>query len=168
MDGVIGIVLNKSGKVLLIKRKDIPLWCLPGGDTERKESPEKAIAREMTEETGLKIRAVRQIGMGRRPDFEGRKAKGKHFLCQFFICRSNNHLPRKGDGVESVGFWSTNKLPSALIRWHKEIITAAFNNNFKPVQVDMKLKKELVWLLFHPLILYRFIKLIVLKKGSST
>ncbi len=48
-----GIVKNSDGKLLFIKRNDI--WDLPKGKLEKKESPEQAGLREVSEETGLSL-----------------------------------------------------------------------------------------------------------------
>ena len=50
---VVGILFSKDQKeVLLIKRRDVPVWVLPGGGIEKSESLEEAIIREVLEETG--------------------------------------------------------------------------------------------------------------------
>lgn len=43
-------------QILLVKRRDIPLFVLPGGGIEQSETPEEAAVREVWEETGLSIR----------------------------------------------------------------------------------------------------------------
>ncbi len=51
--GVGAIILNQSGKVLALERKDIPgAWQLPQGGLED-ESPLEAVKREIHEETGI-------------------------------------------------------------------------------------------------------------------
>lgn len=50
-------------KVLLTKRADNGLWCLPGGKMESGESVEECCAREVVEETGLQVRTKRLIGI---------------------------------------------------------------------------------------------------------
>ena len=50
-------------KVLLTKRSDNGLWCLPGGRMEPGESIEECCCREVFEETGLVIRTTRLIGV---------------------------------------------------------------------------------------------------------
>ncbi len=50
-------------KVLLTKRKDNGLWCLPGGKMEPGESVEECCTREVFEETGLEVRTMRLISV---------------------------------------------------------------------------------------------------------
>ena len=59
---VSGIIFcSEKKKVLLIKRRDIPVWVLPGGGVEAQESPEEAVVREVYEETGLSVQIVRKV-----------------------------------------------------------------------------------------------------------
>jgi 8-oxo-dGTP pyrophosphatase MutT (NUDIX family) len=55
-------------KVLLTQRADNGRWCLPGGGMESGESAAQACEREVWEETGLKVRATRLIGVYSNPD----------------------------------------------------------------------------------------------------
>ena len=55
-------------KVLLTRRKDNGLWCLPGGHMEAGESVEECCVREVFEETGLQVRVVRLTGVYSNPD----------------------------------------------------------------------------------------------------
>ncbi|MCQ3939448.1 MAG: NUDIX hydrolase [Chloroflexi bacterium] len=55
-------------KVLLTRRQDNGRWCLPGGAMEPGESAAEACEREVWEETGLKVRASRLIGVYSNPD----------------------------------------------------------------------------------------------------
>src|SRR3990167_6103034 len=48
--------------ILLVQRRDVPVWVLPGGGIEPDESPEEAIAREMLEETGFTVKVLRLVG----------------------------------------------------------------------------------------------------------
>ncbi len=54
----VDIIAIYKGKVLLVKRKNIPakgLWWFPGGGIRKWESPENTVRRELKEETGLDI-----------------------------------------------------------------------------------------------------------------
>ena len=55
-------------KVLLTQRMDNGRWCLPGGHMESGESAAEACEREVWEETGLKVRATKLLGVYSNPD----------------------------------------------------------------------------------------------------
>lgn len=58
----------KREKVLLTQRTDNGRWCLPGGRVESGESVTEACEREVWEETSLKVRVTRLIGVYSNPD----------------------------------------------------------------------------------------------------
>lgn len=66
--GASAIIFNEEGKFLLTQRADNGLWCLPGGAVESGESVAEACIREVYEETGLKVRVKRLIGVYSHPD----------------------------------------------------------------------------------------------------
>ena len=55
-------------KVLLTRRTDNGLWCVPGGQVEPGESVAEACEREVMEETGLRVRVVRLAGVYSNPN----------------------------------------------------------------------------------------------------
>ena len=59
---------EKREKILLTQRTDNGHWCLPGGQMEPGESVAEACEREVWEETSLKVRAKRLIGVYSNPD----------------------------------------------------------------------------------------------------
>ncbi len=62
--GCSALIRDESGeKILLTQRADNGQWCLPGGGVDPGESVEEAIIREIDEETGLKARVTRLIGV---------------------------------------------------------------------------------------------------------
>jgi len=50
-------------RVLLTRRTDNGMWCLPGGMIEAGESVAEGCEREVWEETGLKVRVIRLTGV---------------------------------------------------------------------------------------------------------
>ncbi len=54
---------DRREKVLLTKRSDNGLWCVPGGQMEAGESVEECCIREVFEETGLQVRTIRLIAV---------------------------------------------------------------------------------------------------------
>src|SRR3989442_8834371 len=61
--GVNAVALNECGEVLLAYhtyRNQYP-WGLPGGFLNQNEHPARAVEREVVEETGLRVRALRPL-----------------------------------------------------------------------------------------------------------
>lgn len=66
--GCSAVILDEQKRALLTRRADNGLWCLPGGGMESGESAAEACEREVREETGLKVRVKRLIGVYSNPD----------------------------------------------------------------------------------------------------
>jgi 8-oxo-dGTP pyrophosphatase MutT (NUDIX family) len=61
--GVIIAIPNSKGELLMEKRSDCGLWGMPGGKIEPGESITEAAVREAYEETGLKVKVTRLLGV---------------------------------------------------------------------------------------------------------
>lgn len=62
MPSVAAVILNAKHELLLQQKADHS-WSLPAGMIEPQESPVQALLREVREETGLKVRAERLLGV---------------------------------------------------------------------------------------------------------
>ena len=60
---VTGIVVRDDKRILAIKRSDDGRWVPPGGVLEIDETPQDGVAREVYEETGLKVQPLRLSGV---------------------------------------------------------------------------------------------------------
>lgn len=69
--GVGAFIQDKEKRVLLEKRRDCGLWCLPGGMLDPGELLKEVAIREVEEETGLKILVAGLVGI--YSDFESRR-----------------------------------------------------------------------------------------------
>ncbi len=56
-----GVVMDAGGRILLLKRTDEDIWCLPKGTQEPGESLEATALREIAEETGLAVKLLRPL-----------------------------------------------------------------------------------------------------------
>ena len=122
---------EKREKVLLTKRADNGRWCLPGGHMESGESAAEACEREVLEETGLKVRVKRLIGVYSDPDqlviySDGNKA--------FFVVMSFEVEILEGelglsDETTAFGYFSLKEMESMPIHAnHKTRVEDALGN----------------------------------------
>jgi 8-oxo-dGTP diphosphatase len=115
--GVSAVVL-RDGQVLLTKREDFEVWCLPGGEVDEGESLAEAAVREVREETGLEVRLTGLVGLYSRP------ARSNHVVA--FAAEPIGGEPRLHP-VETIGvdFLPVDALPEPLIWWHRQPILDA-------------------------------------------
>ena len=152
-ESVNGIIFSQDRKeVLLVKRRDVPVWVLPGGGIDINETPEKAITREREEETGYKETIVRKIA--EYPPLN----RLAHFT-HLFECTITDGKPILTSETQGVGFFPIHKLPptpppypdwiadsleDSLTLLQKPIYSVTYINLFKH-------------LLLHPILVCRFL-----------
>ena len=111
----------KRGKfqgIVLVERKFEPKgWALPGGIVEYNETLEKAAKREALEETGLKIRALKQFRAYSNPK---RDPRG-HAVTMVFTAKASGRLNASSDAA-SVKVFNIKRLPKKLCFDHAKII----------------------------------------------
>jgi 8-oxo-dGTP diphosphatase len=62
--GAFAIIFDEDRRILCVKRNYGPMnWTTPGGRLEKGESPIEGLIREVKEETGLKVKPVRLLGV---------------------------------------------------------------------------------------------------------
>lgn len=62
--GAVAVVFDdQKENVLFVKRRDVPIWVLPGGGIDPGESPDVAAVREVQEESGLEVQVVRKVAV---------------------------------------------------------------------------------------------------------
>ena len=101
----VACILFKDSKILLIKRRDIPVWVLPGGGIDRGETPEAAACREMEEETGYRVKIVRKIAEYTPTN---RLSKPTHF----YEVEALGGAPKTGAETRAVQFFEIDQLPA--------------------------------------------------------
>jgi 8-oxo-dGTP diphosphatase len=120
----IGGVVIEDGRALLIRRGNEPLigqWSIPGGTLELGETLEEGAAREVMEETGLKVRVLEMIEVFERINFgrgadetwttmEERRRPRFHFVIVDFLCERLSGAPVAGGDVTDVAWADENNL----------------------------------------------------------
>jgi 8-oxo-dGTP pyrophosphatase MutT (NUDIX family) len=112
------VIENDKAEILLQKRRDFDAWGLPGGNAEEGETLEATIAREVMEETGLRLLEFKPFGFGSDPAIETFTfANGDR--CQYFVLnyfsRSFRGVPRVCDSESTAIQWfSPTALPPML------------------------------------------------------
>ena len=140
-NAAIGIIFNKErNHVLLIKRRDISIWVLPGGGIEDGEVAEAAVTRELLEETGVMTVIRRKIAEYTPIN---RLAKFTHL----FECEILGGSFTVGDETKEVKFQPIENLPKDFFHIHQEWLQDALKNEAFIIQKEIT--SVTYWRLFH-------------------
>ncbi len=114
------LISNKKGEVLLIKRGIEPCkghWALPGGFMEIDETPEEAGKRELFEETGIKGKYARLVGVRVHES----KLYGPVLVIGIEF-KAKSFKLEVGDDAEDAKFFSPQKRPRIPFRSQEELV----------------------------------------------
>lgn len=127
--GANAVIFNEAGQVLLTRRADNGLWCVPGGHLDPGESIGTAVIREALEETGLQVEIVAQTGMYSitYPAHLFPEGKRRAIFIVAFKCRVLGGRLTLNDEVTEFCWCDPRRLPSDLIMHHQERILDALN-----------------------------------------
>ena len=103
-----GVVIDAKSQVLLIRHRYRPGWFFPGGGVERNETLTSALARELDEETGVKLTAP--------AEFHGLFANIENFPgdhIAVFLVREweQPSIPAPSVEIAELGFFALDRLP---------------------------------------------------------
>ena len=111
-------VVPRHGKVLMILRatdQGYGLWGLPGGYVDRGEIVEQAAAREVWEETGLKVELGKLIGLF--------SESGNPVIVAVFAANEMGGELVPGPEALDVGFFPVNDLPELAFPRDQEVLS---------------------------------------------
>lgn len=113
-------LIETQGGIVLIKRSNPPFgWALPGGFVDYGESLEKAAAREAFEETGLRVKNLRQMhtysAPGRDPRFQT--------VTTVFVCQADGQPHAASDAAEAGVFTPRSWQRLHLAFDHKKVLS---------------------------------------------
>lgn len=125
------VVINPKGEILLQHRMDNNLWGFPGGALELGETVEQAAAREVFEETGVKVKSLKLLGVYSGKDTYYKYPNGDEVYWVTIAFTSNEfHGEIRPDNYESkeCKFFNIRELPNNLNPNDKLIIDDYLNN----------------------------------------
>lgn len=111
--GAEAAVFDREGRILLVRRSDDGLWCLPCGWVEPNESPEEAAVREAREETGLEVKPRQLLDVFTRKPCMG---YGPHTAVAIvYLCEVTGGTLRGSHEGPEVRYWQIEEVPG----WHE-------------------------------------------------
>ncbi len=130
LPGTTIIIENQHGEILLQMRGDFKRWGVPGGIVEEDESLVDNIRREVLEETGLTVGAVKPFGMATDPEYLTVTYPNGD-VCQFHVLHFHTRQwtgELRCDGIETLelGWFSLEEMPPLLDHMKRGI--AAFQD----------------------------------------
>lgn len=121
--GSFTIILNENNnRILLVKRKDIPIWDLPGGKVEIEETPTACAVRESIEETGYITNTYKKIGEYNRIQFNDIQ----HIFLGKII---GGQKIENGEETSKVKWFKLNNLPLLMVPHRKKQIKDYISDN---------------------------------------
>ena len=100
-------LIERDNHILVIKRAvqvGYGLWSLPGGYVDRGEIVENAAAREVLEETGLKVKTDKLLGLF--------SEQGNPVLVAAYTATETGGCLKAGPEALELGFYSPDNLPT--------------------------------------------------------
>jgi len=102
----------RDGRLLLVRERQDGGWTMPGGWADVGDVPSQAVEREVWEESGLKVKVCRVIGVydcnrvGPLDVFHAYKV--------VFLCDILDGQPRPSPETSEVAFFGLNEIPEVL------------------------------------------------------
>ena len=123
-------IFNNAGQLLLTRRQDNGMWCLPGGHMDLGERIDQTAIREVQEETGLRIQLERLVGLYSAyypPGTFGEASPAHAILVALFRARSIGGALTLNAEVTEFGWFDPEHLPQDLIPQHVQRISDAID-----------------------------------------
>lgn len=153
-DASIGLVEDPEIKhaFLWVKRRDIPIWVLPGGGIDSGETAEEAVIREVLEESGLVVSIERKAAVYSPVN---RWTATTHL----FFCKWKEGKLQKGDESQDLQFFPIDSPPYPCfplhVKWMREALDHP-NQIIKRPLDEFKWWKVALFFLKHPIILLKY------------
>lgn len=151
MPASLAIILNLD-QVLLVKRRDMPVWVIPGGGIDPGESPEKAAIREALEESGFEVEITRKLGLFTKANWLTDDA-------HVFVASILKGSATLGPESQAVDWFDIKELPELLPPPHRKWIELAHSKERDlHAPVPNSSYRLFLWaFICHPIVIGRFL-----------
>ena len=121
----VNVAVFQKDQILLTKRNDFDVWCLPGGAVEAGETVAEAARRETLEETGLAVKLTGLVGVYSIPEARA----WCHLIISFTACPINQELKLQESEVKEARYFPVDGIPQELLWGQRQRIKDAINCN---------------------------------------
>lgn len=153
MEGSTAIIFNDDlDQILLLKRRDTPVWTLVGGGIEPGESPEETVTREVEEETGLRVKIVRKVANYHPTHPLTRRS-------HLFQCAVIGGKIQLGEEAKEIAFFPIDELPKQIPPPYPDWIhdtLSGYTFTLEKGQHSVNYRAVIVNLILHPILCIRF------------
>ncbi len=119
-----GVAIIENDRVLLTKREDFAVWCLPGGQVEAGETFAATAIREAREEIGLDVKLSRLVGTYSRANW----TNGLYHVQIFAASAIGGDLRPQNGEVTDIAYFGKDELPDAMLVGQRHRVLDALNN----------------------------------------
>lgn len=126
LPGAVVLIINEQDEVLLQHRTD-GNWGLPGGLMELAESLEETAAREVEEETGLKVGKLTLVGVFSGPEYYMKVANGDELYAVTAVYSTHEYsgnMEANPDESQDLRFYAFDNLPRGLTKSYRGFVEA--------------------------------------------
>lgn len=123
---VAGVVVRDDGRVLVIRRADNGAWEAPGGVLELDEEPSAGACREVMEETGIRVDALRLTGVY--------KNMARGVVALVFLCRPRGGHERVSSETTDVQWFTREEIRSLMTEAYSVRVLDALDATSVPVR----------------------------------
>jgi 8-oxo-dGTP diphosphatase len=125
--GVAAAARTKSGRWLLIRRRDTGGWALPGGTLEWGETIAEAVARELAEEAGVELIGPSELG----GVYSGVERDYRFHAVTILVKTTVSEIlrpPKNELEIAEVRLFERSELPATLSLGMTDMLRAALEN----------------------------------------
>jgi|tagenome__1003787_1003787.scaffolds.fasta_scaffold20344615_1 ADP-ribose pyrophosphatase YjhB (NUDIX family) len=112
--GVRGAVFDADGRILMVREAvDAHRWTLPGGWADVNQTPAQSVVREVFEESGYHVRAVKLAAVWDRAR-QANPPMAFSVVRMFFICALEGGEPATSLETSEIGWFAEDEIPVDL------------------------------------------------------